>query len=195
MPMLTVGSLVGAHQRTRLDVLAREDALACRERNDEILAMGQDEAKRSRRSAVVGLGRVQHVLAHGRRRRCCRHRGNVRSAVSRAAGLVHRLLLDVVRGRPYRDKAHAVVDAQNLRFDTVEDSSLPLCGTHQLAATAWELDEHAEMAANLIPFSRSTSATGRTTSSCRSAPSVGVSGPRCRCWVSSTAPCRWSRMR
>ena len=48
------------------------------------------------------------------------------------------------------DEARGVVEQQGLRFDTVEDGSLPLCGTHQLAATAWELDD-VEMAANLVP--------------------------------------------
>ena len=48
------------------------------------------------------------------------------------------------------DEARAMIEAQGLRFETMEDGSLPLCGTHQLAAVAWELDD-VEMAANLVP--------------------------------------------
>jgi AAA ATPase-like protein len=49
-----------------------------------------------------------------------------------------------------QDQARAVIEEQGLRYNTLEDGSLPLCGTQQLASVAWELAD-IEMARNLMP--------------------------------------------
>ncbi len=137
-----------AHVNSLSSTLAREGTIAGGLRNDQILGMGQDA---NEADALQWWGSaassVFWLMGEG---------GDVADTAGMFAAQFPGLLVWYTGyawmlcegGR--HDEARAVVEAQGLRFNTVEDASLPLCGTHQLAAIAWELDD-AEMAANLIP--------------------------------------------
>ena len=137
-----------AHMCTLPSVLAREGAVAFANSNDHCLGIGQDAGVVD---ALQWWGATASsafwLMGEG---------GDMADAAGTFAyqfpglpvwfsGYTWMLCED---GR--HDQARAVIEEQGLRFNTLEDGSLPLCGTQQLASVAWELGD-VEMAANLLP--------------------------------------------
>jgi tetratricopeptide (TPR) repeat protein len=128
-----------AHVSSLPNTLARRGVVASAARNDECLAMGQDAGITDALQwwAAAGSGPLW-LMADA-------------TVIADAAGVFaaqfpnHKIwyagwaLMLTEAGR--RDEALAVIDTYGLREDTLEDRSLPLVGTAQLAVICFELDD------------------------------------------------------
>ncbi len=127
-----------AHINALPSTLVREGVVAAAQRNDEILAMGQEagEIDALQWWAAPASG-FYWLMAQG---------GDIADAAGvfaqQYSGTVWLtgwacMLIDGDR----HDEARAVVDAHGLRSDALEDFSMPLVGTQQLALLAYDLDD------------------------------------------------------
>jgi hypothetical protein len=137
-----------AHVNSLPVTYVRDGAVAVARRNEECLAMGQaaGEIDALQWWAAAAAGPFW-LMAEG---------GDIADATGVFAAqypgspvwFIGWAWMLVEGGR--RDEAQAVVEAHGLRHDAREDFSMPLTGTQQLAALAFELDD-VEMARTVVP--------------------------------------------